>query len=155
MLTRMLMIVVFAILFCNNLSYAAQKPDDREAFAGLKRARVIFDVRVPDMEKLVFNLNLINETFDGMLAQGIKPRMVIAFRGPGVKLLTVGVIDDEAHQLIRSLKKKGIRIEVCSVATRVFKVENATIIPEVILVGNVFNSFIGYQNRGYAFIAIN
>jgi len=155
MLSKILLILVFVVLSCSNLSYAAQKPDDREAFAGLKSAKVIFDVRVPDMEKLVFNLNLINETFDGMLAQGIKPKMVISFRGPGVRLLTSGVIDEEAHELIRLLKKKGIRIEVCSVATRVFKVENATIIPEVILVGNVFNSFIGYQNRGYAFIAIN
>ncbi len=135
--------------------HAAQKPDDRDALAGLKSAKVIFDVRVPDQEKLIFNLNLINETYEGMMFQGVKPEMVISFRGPGVKLLTIAAIGEEAKELIIELKKKGIRIEVCAVATRVFKVDNSAIISEVKLVANVFNSLIGYQNKGYAMIAIN
>lgn len=135
---------------------AAQKADSgAEAFAGLKHAKVIFDVRVPDQEKLIFNLNLINETFEGLKKMGLKPQIVIAFRGPGVKLLTVSAIDPEALELIRELKRKGVRIEVCAVATRTFQVDNLTIIPDVKLVANVFHSLIGYQNRGYAMIAIN
>ncbi len=155
MLIRILMMIVFVILSCHQLQ-AAQKPDSGSAaFTGLKSAKVIFDVRVQDQEKLVFNLNLINETFEGIRKLGLKPRIVIGFRGPGVKQLTNAAIDKEAHELIGELIKKGVRIEVCSVATRVFKVDNADIIPEVILVANVFNSFIGFQNRGYAMIAIN
>lgn len=136
-------------------SYADQKPSDGMALAGLKTAKVIFDVRVPDMDKLVFNLALIEETHEGLLAQGVKPTVVVSFRGPGVNLLTSSVISQEALELVRQLKKKNIRVEVCSVATRVFKVDNAAIIPEVKVVGNVFNSYIGYQNKGYALIAIN
>ncbi|MHB8057438.1 MAG: DsrE family protein [Desulfuromonadaceae bacterium] len=155
MLTRMFMLLAFVTLSSLPLQ-AAQKVDSTGgAFAGLKTAKVIFDVRVPDDEKLVFNLKLIDETYAGIVAKGIKPKMVVSFRGPGVKLLTSSAIDEEAHELIRNLIKKGVRIEVCAVATRTFKTDNAEIIPEVKLVSNVFHSFIGYQNRGYAIITIN
>ena len=155
MFRNLLIMLATGIVVCSSTLHAAQALDDREAFAGLKTAKVIFDVRVPDQEKLIFNLNLINETHEGMLSQGVKPGMVVSFRGPGVKLLTVAAIGEEARKLILELLKKGVRIEVCAVATRVFKVDNAAIIPEVKLVANVFNSLIGYQNKGYAMIAIN
>jgi hypothetical protein len=38
---------------------------------------------------------------------------------------------------------------------RIFKADPAGLIPEVKLVANVFSSLIGYQNKGYATIAIN
>ena len=155
MFSKLLILLTAFIIFCSSTTHAAQKLDDRDALSGLKSAKVIFDVRVPDQEKLIFNLNLINETYEGMMFQGVKPEMVISFRGPGVKLLTVAAIGEEATELIIELKKKGVRIEVCAVATRVFKVENSAIISEVKLVANVFNSLIGYQNKGYAMIAIN
>lgn len=155
MLVRLVVVIVFTLLASSPLR-AAQIPDNGgEAFAGLKNADVIFDLRVPDQEKLIFNLNLINETFEGILKRGLKPRFVLAFRGPGVKLLTASLIDVEALELIRELKKKGVRIEVCAVATRTFKIDNQGLISEVKLVANVFHSLIGYQNRGYAMIAIN
>jgi len=158
MLRRLLLSLLF-LLVCASVAGAgagaAPKPDDREALAGLKSARVIFDARVPDGERLVFNLELIAETFDGMTAQGVRPEMVVTFRGPGVKLLTVPLIDKEALELIRELKKKGVRFEACAVAMRIFKADQAQLVPEVKLVGNVLTSLIGYQNRGYATIAIN
>lgn len=154
MLRRLLLSLLF-LLVCTGVVGAAPKPDDREALAGLKSARVIFDARVPDGERLVFNLELIAETFDGIAARGIRPEMVVTFRGPGVKLLTAPVIDKEALELIRELKKKGVRFEACAVAMRIFKADPARLVPEVKLVGNVLTSLIGYQNRGYATIAIN
>ena len=90
-----------------------------------------------------------------MMAQGIKPEMIIAFRGPGVRLLTAAALDKESRVLFKELKKKGVRFEVCAVAMRVFKADPAELVPEVKLVGNVFNSLIGYQNKGYAMVAIN
>jgi intracellular sulfur oxidation DsrE/DsrF family protein len=142
-------------LACSPVLHAAQKPDDREALAGLKTAKVIFDVRVPDLEKLVFNLRLFNETFDGIAAQGVKPEMIVVFRGPGVRLLTATALDEDARDLFKELKKKGVRFEACAVAMRVFKTDPAGLVPDVKLVANVFNSLIGYQNKGYATIAIN
>ncbi|WP_136515208.1 DsrE family protein [Geomonas edaphica] len=153
MLKRLLPLL-FLLLFAG-VSQAAPKPDDHEALAGLKSARVIFDVRVPDMERLVFNLELLAETLEGMKTQGVRPEMVVSFRGPGVKLLTASVIDKEAMELIRGLKKQGVRFEVCAVAVRVFKADPAQLIPEVKLVGNGLTSLIGYQNKGYAVISLN
>jgi intracellular sulfur oxidation DsrE/DsrF family protein len=155
MLIRSLMLTLLFILSCSPATYAVQKPDDREALSGLKSAKVIFDVRVPDLEKLVFNLGLFSETLEGMEAQGVTAEMIVVFRGPGVKLLSSAVLDEEAVDLFRALKKRGVRFEACSVAMRVFKADPAKLIPEVALVGNVFNSLIGYQNKGYAMIAIN
>lgn len=143
------------MLTCSPVAHATQKPDDREAFAGLKSAKVIFDVRVADIDKLAFNLRLFDETLEGMVAQGIKPKMIVAFRGPGVKLLTATALDEETTALFQALKKKGVRFEACAVAMRVFKADPAGLIPEVKLVANVLNSFIGYQNKGYAMVAIN
>jgi intracellular sulfur oxidation DsrE/DsrF family protein len=155
MLMRILVMAALIMLACTAVSHAVQKPDDREALAGLKTAKVIFDVRVPDLEKLVFNLRLFNETFDGIATQGVKPEMIVVFRGPGVRLLTGTSLDEDARDLFRELRKKGVRFEACAVAMRVFKADPAGLFPEVKLVANVFNSLIGYQNKGYATIAIN
>jgi intracellular sulfur oxidation DsrE/DsrF family protein len=156
MSVRFLLMAVMFILSFPTIMLAAQKPDDREALSGLKTAKVIFDVRIADdLDKLEFNLKLFNETMEGMVAQGVNPEIIIAFRGPGVKLLTPAELDDEAIDLIRALKKKGVCFEVCSIAMRSVKADPAGLIPEVKLVANVFNSLIGYQNKGFAMIAIN
>jgi intracellular sulfur oxidation DsrE/DsrF family protein len=155
MLVRFLILPMLFILSFSSAMQAVQKPDDSEALAGLKTAKVIFDVRVADLDKLVFNLELFGETLDGMVAQGVKPEMIVAFRGPGVKLLSSTTLNEEAINLLRALRERGVRFEACAVAMRVFKADPARLVPEVTLVGNVFNSFIGYQNKGYAMIAIN
>lgn len=152
---RGLLVITAFMLFCSPSLQAAQKTDDREALQGLKTAKVIFDVRVPDLEKLIFNLNLFKETFDGLVSQDIKPLMIVVFRGPGVRILTNAALDEEAKSLFQELKKKGIRFEACAVALRVFKADPEKLYPEIKLVANVFNSLIGYQNKGYAMIAIN
>jgi intracellular sulfur oxidation DsrE/DsrF family protein len=154
MFKKHLILLLILILSAPPVLHAAQKPDDREALAGLTSARVIFDVRVADVDKLVFNLRLFEETLDGITKQGVKPEMIVTFRGPGVKLLTTPV-DEEALERIRSLKTKGVRFEACGMAMRIFKADPAKLIPEVKLVANGFNSLIGYQNKGYAMIAIN
>ena len=155
MLGRCLMMVMLLMLTCSTPLQAASQPNDREALAGLKSAKVIFDVRVADLEKLVFNLKLFNETLEGIAAQGVKPEMVVTFRGPTVKILNAAALDEEARGLLRDLKKKGVQFEACAVAMRILKVDQAGLVPEVKLVANVFNSLIGYQNKGYAMIAIN
>lgn len=154
MLVRCLMMVLL-LLTCSPVLQAAPQPNASEALAGLKTAKVVFDVRVADLDKLVFNLELFSETLEGIAAQGVKPEMVVTFRGSTVKLLTAAALDDEALELIRALKKKGVQFEACAVAMRVTKADSAGLVPEIKLVTNVFLSLIGYQNKGYAMIAIN
>lgn len=153
--SRWMALITAALMGMAGVAVADQPPNDRDALVGLTRANAVFDVRVPDNDKLVFNLHLIEETLDGMLAQGVKPQLVVAFRGPGVKLLTHPHVDPDARDLFKSLQARGVRFEACSVAMRTFKADPSALIPEVKLVANVFNSFIGYQSKGYALIAIN
>lgn len=153
MLVRCLMMVL--LLTCSSALQAAPQPNVSEALAGLKTAKVVFDVRVADLDKLVFNLQLFTETLEGIVAQGVKPEMVVTFRGPTVKLLTAAALDDDALELLRALKKKGVQFEACAVAMRVTKADSAGLVPEIKLVTNVFLSLIGYQNKGYAMIATN
>ena len=130
-------------------------PDDRFALKGLQQTRTIFDVRLAELDKLMFNLGLIKETFEGISSQKVKPTMIVSLRGPAVKLFTHDLATPELKELLTDLKKKGVRIEICSVATRVFKVDNAQLLPDLILVGNVLTSQIAWQNKGYALIALN
>lgn len=130
-------------------------PDDRFALKGLKRAHAIFDVRLAELDKLMFNLGLIKETFEGINNQKVKPTMIVSLRGPAVKLFTKDQAPPELRELLADLKAKGIRIEICSVATRVFKVDNSQLVSDVILVGNVLTSQIAWQNKGYALITLN
>lgn len=130
-------------------------PNDRAALKGLKQARAIFDVRLAEMDKLLFNLGLVKETWEGISAQGTNPKLIITLRGPAVKFFTKDQITADLKELLKELKALGVRIELCSVATRVFKVDNSQIIPDVILVGNVLTSQIAWQNKGYALITLN
>lgn len=155
MFVRCLMMAMLFLLTCSFPLQAASQPNDREALAGLQTAKVIVDVRVADLDTLVFNLRLLQETMEGIAAQGVKPEMVVTFRGPVVKILNAADLDDEARDLLRAMKKKGVQFEACAVAMRILKVDPAGLVPEVKLVANVFNSLIGYQNKGYAMIAIN
>lgn len=130
-------------------------PDDRFALKGLKQTRAIFDVRLAELDKLLFNLGLIKETFEGISSQKVKPVMIVSLRGPAVKLFTKDQATPELKELLADLKKKGIRIEICSVALRVFKVDRTQLVPDVIPVGNILTSQIAMQNKGYALITLN
>ena len=54
----------------------------------------------------------------------------------------------------RALKKLGVRMEVCAVATRVFGVDNDTVLPEMDVVGDGFISLIGWQTQGHKLVPI-
>lgn len=97
------------------------------------------------------------------MKQGVKPDLIVAFRGGAVRLVSsnrTGFSTDEredlghADELIRELAQQGVRFEACAIATRLFHVDNASINPDVKVVGNTFISLIGYQARGYAVIPI-
>lgn len=130
-------------------------PDDRFALKGLKQTHAIFDVRLAELDKLLFNLGLIKETWEGINGQKVKPTMIISLRGPAVKLFTKDQAPSELRELLVDFKKKGVRVEICSVALRVFKVDRTQLIPEVIPVGNILTSQIAWQNKGYALITLN
>jgi len=141
----------------------AATPNDSAALKGAKSGKAIFDINLSDPLKLPLYLGVIKETRDGLIQQGIKPQFVVAFRGTAVKLVSTARANLNAEQeealtqsdaMIDELSKQGVRLEACAVATRLFGVENSSILPQVKVVGNTFISLIGYQSKGYAVIPI-
>lgn len=141
----------------------AARPDDRVALKGVTSGKGIFDINLTDVDKLPLYLQVIKETNDGLKKQGVKPNLVVAFRGGSVRFVSGNRTEfnpeqmkslGHADELIQELAKQGVRFEACAVATRLFNVDSATIIPNVKVVGNTFISLIGYQAKGYAVIPI-
>lgn len=148
---------------CAGPLQAADKPDDADALQGVTQGRVVFDINISEPKKLPLYLMVIDETISDLERQGVKPEVILAFRGKAVALIST---DRERFELtdlpdvekaaaqLEALQKRGVRMEACSVATRVFGVDNATLLPGIKPVGNTFVSLIGYQAQGYATIPV-
>jgi intracellular sulfur oxidation DsrE/DsrF family protein len=92
------------------------------------------------------------------------PQVTVMFHGPAVKLISTNQKDfkdsdkealDEFANMIRQMKKDGVKLEVCLYALKVLGVDPATIMPEVDKVGNGFISVVGYQAQGYSVVTID
>jgi len=154
-----LMILMLASLSVQAMS----KPDDSDALKGVTKGKVVFDINMVSAKKMTLYLMVIEETVDDLVRQGVEPDVVLAFRGKSVLLISknrdqMDLTDfdhlDKIAAQIAALQKKGVRVEACSVATRLFKVDNNTLLDGVKPVGNTFVSLTGYQAQGYANIPI-
>lgn len=142
---------------------AEDKPSDAKALQGVTQGRVVFDINISEPAKLPLYLMVIDETISDLERQGVKPEVILAFRGKAVTLISndheridlteVPDLEKAAAQLA-ALHKRGVRMDACSVATRLFGVEHTTLLPGIEPVGNTFVSLIGYQAQGYATIPI-
>lgn len=142
----------------------AQGADDRDALAGVKELKAVFDIREGDGRTLLNRLLVIEETRESLLAQGVKPRFILTFRGPATKLIQTDASrirpeDREiaaviATKLDEMRDAKGVEgIELCEVAIRGQGTKAGNVIPAVKVVGNTFASLMAYQARGYAYIS--
>jgi intracellular sulfur oxidation DsrE/DsrF family protein len=139
------------------------QPDDSDALQGVKSGKVIFDINMADAKKMTLYLAVIAETVDDLERQGVEPDVILAFRGLSVRLISTDrentepadfeYLDRIAEQL-DELHKRGVRMEACSVATRLFKIDNGSLLEGIKPVGNTFVSLTGYQAQGYANIPI-
>jgi intracellular sulfur oxidation DsrE/DsrF family protein len=154
------LLVILAVAAIPLIATAA---DDADALKGVTDGKAVFDVTLGDAGKLALYLGIIMETHEGLKKQGVKPDLIVAFRGPAILLVSMnrGRVPkdqqsdyDEVAELIKDLKHIGVKLEACSVAARLRKVDTATIYPEMKVVGNTFISLIGYQNKGYAYVPI-
>lgn len=156
--------VLCIILSTAALVHAApEKFKDTVALEGLTRSKTLFDINVNDANKLELYLNVIRQTREDLLRQQIEPEIIIAFRGASVRLITTerwSFTEEDQKSLERSsrllsaLLEAGVRMEACSIATNLFKVDNNTLLPGISVVGNTFVSLTGYQTKGYALIPI-
>ncbi len=138
--------------------------DDHAALGDLKVGKGVFLVDIGDAKKLNFYLEVIQGTFNGMKDQGVAPDFILVYIGPSVKYLSTSpstaieqqaggvLMDIEAN--VDALAALGVRQEICAVATRVFGIDNKTILPGLTLVGDGFISLIGYQAQGYHLVPV-
>jgi len=143
-------------------SYGSET-DDSIALQGLTEVRPIFDLNVGTPEELLFYLQVIEKTYDSLIAQNQKVDSIVAIRGGAVRLVTTENWSfseedqkrlEDAAKLIAGLIKKGVRFEACSLALGLFKVDPTTLLPDIQAVGNTFISLIGYQAKGYVVVPV-
>ena len=155
--------LLLAALVVAQGAFATPKPDDADALRGVETGKVLFDVNMTDAKKMTLYLAVIRETVDDLKRQGVKPDVILAFRGLSVRLISkdrenMELTDfdhlDRIAEQLADLRQQGVRMEACSVATRLFKVDNGTLLDGIKPVGNTFVSLTGYQAQGYANIPI-
>jgi len=159
------LLVCFALTGLSSTSIAGPKPNNTAALAGAKSVKAIFDITVGEPKKLLGRLTLIGETADQLVAQGVTPEFVLAFRGPATFYVSndrsripeeeYAIADKIAEKVKELSSKSGVNLEQCAVATSKLKVDNSTILPQITVVGNSWISLIGYQSQGYAFVPID
>ncbi len=142
----------------------AEKPSDSKALRGVAVGKVVWDINMGDPNKLTLYLKVIQETYDDLVRQGIKPDMIFAFRGRSVQLISTDRtavpleqhmhLDQVAELLADLSQRPGVRMEACSVACQLFGVKAGNLLPRIEAVGNTFVSLIGYQAQGYGTIPI-
>ena len=138
--------------------------NDAAALGSLKTGKGVFLVDIGDPGKLNFYLEVIQGTYKGMKDQGVEPDLILVFIGPSVKYLgsspspeveqAAGGVLLEIEANVEALAALGIKQEVCAVATRVFGIDNKTVLPGLTLVGDGFISLIGYQSQGYHLVPV-
>ena len=143
---------------------SADAPNDRAALAGLTEVKVAFDVQNGDPKTLLRQLEVIDETRQSLINQGVKPSFVITFRGPATKLTQTDQSQikpedrEEAGKVTAKIKAlrsaEGVaNLEQCAVAVRLAGTNPENLLPDIKLVGNGWISLMAYQARGYGYIA--
>lgn len=142
----------------------ARAADDSAALAGLKEGKVVFDIREGNPKLLLGKLNVIDETRQSLIQQGVKPHFILTFRGGATNLVQtdqekIKAEDREMAARIATRIKEmkmapGVEgFEQCAIASRAHETETELVLPEIRVVGNGFISLMAYQAKGYAYIA--
>ncbi len=153
-----------AALMLSLLHGGANAADDKAALTGLNEVKVAFDITEGNPKLLLNRLNIIDETRQSLITQGVKPHFILAFRGPATKLMQTdpAMIKPEDRELAAKVAAKveqmssaaGVEgFEQCAVAVREQGTKVEKVLPQVHVVGNGFISLMAYQAKGYGYIA--
>jgi intracellular sulfur oxidation DsrE/DsrF family protein len=132
--------------------------------AGMKEVKIAFDITAGEPPRLLSILNVIDETRDGLIRQGITPRIILAFRGPATVLLRAdhAAVKPEDRETVAKVAAKirelrgasGVeQVAVCNIAMRLTKTPKEQLVPDVTVVENGWYTLVGAQAKGYAYIA--
>ena len=157
-----IMVVTFTIALIASTAASSEYA----ALDGVKQVKAVFDVSLgsPKIANIVFWAVKNVYEDESVRALSKPPQVTVMFHGPAVKLISTNQKDfkdsdkealDEFANMIRQMKKDGVKLEVCLYALKVLGVDPATILPEVDKVGNGFISVVGYQAQGYSVVTID
>lgn len=160
--TLTLLFLLVSLAFAMNAT--AMEINDADALKSVKTGKGIFLINQDNPQKTALYLGIINATYDSMKKQKTRPDFVVVFVGQTVRFLTtepeaaLAAEHKDALQSIaasiKKLKEKGVRLEICDIATAFFKVSNDKLVPGLKVVGNGFTSLIGYQSKGYGLVPV-
>jgi intracellular sulfur oxidation DsrE/DsrF family protein len=159
-------LAIMVATFTIALIAAPASSGEYAALEGVKQVKAVFDVSLgsPQVANIVFWAvkNVHEDKNVRVLSK--PPQVAVVFHGPSVKLISTNHKDfndsdkealGEFANMIRQMKKDGVKLEVCLYALKVLGIDPATIIPEVDKVGNGFISVVGYQAQGYSVVTID
>lgn len=160
-LRKLLLTVIIALTVPTLASVAAEPPDDADALAQLSTGKAIFDISTKEAGRLLFTLKVIEETENGMKAQGVTPDFILSFRGGSLPLLRAKpetandaelAMLSEVRERLSEMRDRGMVLEACNIAAGLFKMNDKDLDPGIHMVGNALISLIGYQSKGYALV---
>ena len=152
-----LTVCVFAMQQFPSVASAAEY----EALKNVKSAKAVFDVRIGQPVSAAGHLKLILQTYKDLRQAGKKPKFVVLFSGPSVRLISgntdgfnppeVRVLHQIAHT-VSEMSKDGIKLEICLVAVKAFHVDPSSVLPQIKKVPNGWIALIGYEAQGYSLV---
>jgi len=127
-------------------------------------ARIAFDFTEANPKAMLVKLQTVELTRKQLIEQGKTPRIVLTFRGDASYFtqsdLAMVKEADRADAARVQDKLREMRaantvesLEQCNVPLAPRKLNAATVMPEVKVVPNGWIALVGYQQRGYAYIA--
>ena len=159
---RIILLHVFLLFIATGISAAAGSVSRDHGSVNVQaNSRAVFDVRTSDAKSLLFILKVVEETRAEIVERRAEPHFVLAFRGGTLPLLTAQpkadtaaekAILEEVRERLTELRRKGVQLEACNVAARLFKIREADLADSLTLVSNSLVSLIAYQNQGYALV---
>jgi hypothetical protein len=162
-----LIFLLATIFIISSGSHAGTQPavyDNAKALKGLTATKAYFDVTLGEPKPLLLRLQIIEKTYNQLVAAGVSPTFVVGIRDKASMFFTKGdeyVLDIDRPEkaqiaiLVKKFNALDIGIEQCGIAAGFEEIDVADFLPEVELVANGYVSMIGYQTQGFALVSIN
>lgn len=143
----------------------ASAADYEDALKDVKQVKAVFDYT--QKSATISNILVwpIQDVYKDETVKSLPsaPMVSVVFHGPAVKLLSTDASHHEGQdatevkkfqEALTQMKEDGVKLEVCSYALQVLKVDPNTVIAAVDKVPNGFVSVVGYQAQGYEVVRI-
>jgi intracellular sulfur oxidation DsrE/DsrF family protein len=159
---RFLTIAATASLLAGCTSMSTQAPGTA---ANPNEMKIAFDVTTGNPQALIKTLETIDLTRRQLIDRGVTPHIVVTFRGDAsfytqtnASLIAKEADRAEAPKIASKIKElraaSGVdSIEQCNIPLGPRKIASHDLMPEVKLVPNGWIALVGYQQKGYAYIA--